>query len=204
METTFVTTSQPTHFLFEIESGDVPIPPGKLAYFQERLRNNIYHFVLTKFLEKEREGLYQGSPGAPARQRSRCRKPPSWRSRKLDLRHRLATSCLVLPRRNWRRPRFPSLNRAARNFVPPEGLESTSIHIGSQHVASAPCRNRSLARVCRRHVAQLDPNGGTNCRWSSSLKRLISSSVVPSAQSNNACSSRKSLPTPLSGGQRAA
>jgi hypothetical protein len=52
-----VTTSQPTHFMYEIEAGNIPIPPGKLAYFQERLRNRIYHFVLRRFFEAERNGL---------------------------------------------------------------------------------------------------------------------------------------------------
>lgn len=48
-----MTTSHQTSFLSEIASGE-PIPAGKLAYFQERTRNNLYHFVMTKFLEKER------------------------------------------------------------------------------------------------------------------------------------------------------
>lgn len=49
-----MTTSHQTHFLSEIASGD-RIPPGKLAYFQERTRNNLYDYVLTKFLQQERE-----------------------------------------------------------------------------------------------------------------------------------------------------
>lgn len=52
-----MSTFQQTHFLSEIEAGNVRIPPGKLAYFQERLRNRIYDFVLGKFFEAERNGL---------------------------------------------------------------------------------------------------------------------------------------------------
>lgn len=48
-----MTTSQ-TPFLSEIASGEA-IPAGTLAYFQARTRNNLYNFILTKFLEKERE-----------------------------------------------------------------------------------------------------------------------------------------------------
>ncbi|WP_342239605.1 hypothetical protein [Inquilinus sp. OTU3971] len=41
-------------FLSEIEdAGDIPIPSGKLAYFQARLKNKLYTHVLKKFLEKE-------------------------------------------------------------------------------------------------------------------------------------------------------
>jgi hypothetical protein len=52
-----MTTSRQAHFLSEIAAGD-PIPPGKLAYFQERTRNNLYNFVISRFLEREQtEGL---------------------------------------------------------------------------------------------------------------------------------------------------
>ncbi len=50
-----MTSSLKTSFLSEVATGDV-IPHGKLAYFQERQRNRVYNFVLTKFLEKERAG----------------------------------------------------------------------------------------------------------------------------------------------------
>jgi hypothetical protein len=53
-----MTTSQ-TPFLLEILNGD-PIPPGKRAYFQERLRNRIYCLILEEFIQKsESENLTQ-------------------------------------------------------------------------------------------------------------------------------------------------
>jgi hypothetical protein len=48
-----MTMSQKTAFLSEIASGN-RIPAGKLAYFQERTRNNLYNYVLTRFFEQER------------------------------------------------------------------------------------------------------------------------------------------------------
>lgn len=50
-------TTSPTakSFLSEIaESTRIPI--GTLAYFQARTRNNVYDFIISKFLEKERAG----------------------------------------------------------------------------------------------------------------------------------------------------
>ncbi len=49
------TSFRQTPFLSEIASGE-PIPHAKLAYFQERLRNRLYHFVVSKFLEEEKAG----------------------------------------------------------------------------------------------------------------------------------------------------
>lgn len=54
METTLAYTSQTTDILSDI-TGDA-IPPGKIAYFEARLRNALYHFILRKFLEKEASG----------------------------------------------------------------------------------------------------------------------------------------------------
>jgi hypothetical protein len=48
-----MTTSQRMSFLSEVVSG-APIPVNKRAYFQARLRNRLYDFVVTKFLERER------------------------------------------------------------------------------------------------------------------------------------------------------
>lgn len=48
-----MTTSQITPFLSELAAGE-SIPPNKLAFFQARLRNRLFHFVLVKFLEQER------------------------------------------------------------------------------------------------------------------------------------------------------
>jgi hypothetical protein len=50
-----------THILNEISAGhDGPqIPPAKLAYFQERLRERVFDFLLGKFLEAQSDGLTQ-------------------------------------------------------------------------------------------------------------------------------------------------
>lgn len=50
-------TSQ-TGFLSEILQGG-RIPPAKLAYFRERLRNRLHQFVLREFVARQREGLSQ-------------------------------------------------------------------------------------------------------------------------------------------------
>lgn len=50
-------TSQ-TSFLDEIERGET-IPLGKLAYLRERTRNALYDFIISKFLEAEKNGLSQ-------------------------------------------------------------------------------------------------------------------------------------------------
>jgi hypothetical protein len=50
-----VSTSRTTDFLSEIADGS-PIPAGKLAYFEARLRNELYNFVIGKFVEKEARG----------------------------------------------------------------------------------------------------------------------------------------------------
>jgi hypothetical protein len=55
-EMKFMSTSRKKPLLSEIKSGD-PLPPHTLAYFQERLKNRIFNYVLGKFLEAEREGL---------------------------------------------------------------------------------------------------------------------------------------------------
>jgi hypothetical protein len=47
--------------LKEIEAGHdgPPIPPAKLAYFQERLRGRIFDFILGIFLDEQKNGLTQ-------------------------------------------------------------------------------------------------------------------------------------------------
>ena len=45
-------TSQ-TSLLSEITNGE-SIPVGKLAYFRERQKNRLYDFIVSKFLEKEK------------------------------------------------------------------------------------------------------------------------------------------------------
>jgi hypothetical protein len=53
-----VTTSQ-THFLTELEAGHLgpPIPLGKRAYFQQRLRIRVFNFLLEKFIKAQSNGL---------------------------------------------------------------------------------------------------------------------------------------------------
>jgi hypothetical protein len=46
-----MTTSQ-IPYLYEIIHGEV-IPPGKRAYFQERLRNRLYNLILGEFVHKK-------------------------------------------------------------------------------------------------------------------------------------------------------
>ncbi len=50
-----MTTSSTPSFLSEIAGGG-PIPVGKRAYFQARLRNHLYDFVLREFLKMEGSG----------------------------------------------------------------------------------------------------------------------------------------------------
>lgn len=52
-----MTTSDQISFLYEIQERK-PISDGKLAFFQTRLKWNLYDFVLSKFVEmEEKEGL---------------------------------------------------------------------------------------------------------------------------------------------------
>lgn len=50
-----------TQLLKEIEAGHdgPPIPPAKLAYFQERLRGRVFDFILGLFLDEQTNGLTQ-------------------------------------------------------------------------------------------------------------------------------------------------
>ena len=55
-----MTSSPKTQFWFEIENLESQIPEGKLEYLRERFRNDLFDFVLRKFLEqRERRGLTQ-------------------------------------------------------------------------------------------------------------------------------------------------
>jgi hypothetical protein len=51
-----VTFSQTNSVLSQIEDSG-PIPSGTLAYLCERVRNNFFHYVMTKFREAESRGL---------------------------------------------------------------------------------------------------------------------------------------------------
>jgi hypothetical protein len=52
-------TIYPTPFLVEIAAGHSgpPIPAPKRAYFQQRLRNRVFYFILEKFTSAQKEGL---------------------------------------------------------------------------------------------------------------------------------------------------
>lgn len=50
-----MTTSRKGFSLSDITEDD-RIPAGTLAYFHSRTRNNIYDFIISKFLERERAG----------------------------------------------------------------------------------------------------------------------------------------------------
>ena len=55
-----MTSFPTTDFWSEIDDRDAVIPRGKLEYFRERLRNDLYDFVARKFLEeREKRGLSQ-------------------------------------------------------------------------------------------------------------------------------------------------
>ena len=55
-----MTLSQKIDFWSEIEDLDERIPAGKLEYLREKFRNDLYNFVLRKFLEeRESRGLNQ-------------------------------------------------------------------------------------------------------------------------------------------------
>ncbi len=53
-----MTTSQ-TQFFSELVSGHTgpPIPESKRVYFQTRLRNRVFNFILNKFLDESKNGL---------------------------------------------------------------------------------------------------------------------------------------------------
>ncbi len=65
----FINTLKPTSFLFEITERK-PIPLNKLAYFQARLRYNLYDFIVSKFKEMEKE---QGLTKAELARRIGCK-----------------------------------------------------------------------------------------------------------------------------------
>jgi hypothetical protein len=52
-------TSSQTHFLTEIGAGHYgpPIPTPKRAYFQQRLRNRVFNFLVEKFIAAQDKGL---------------------------------------------------------------------------------------------------------------------------------------------------
>ena len=52
-------TVSPRPLLTEIAAGHsgAPIPPAKLAYIQQRLRNRMFNLLLEKFLEGQKTGL---------------------------------------------------------------------------------------------------------------------------------------------------
>lgn len=57
-----MTTSQ-TQFFTELTAGHTgpPIPQGERAYFQARLRNRVFNFILEKFMDEQKNGLTKAS-----------------------------------------------------------------------------------------------------------------------------------------------
>lgn len=49
-------TTPQTSFLSEIESNQA-IPLGKLAYLRERTRNRLYDFIVSRFIERSKDGF---------------------------------------------------------------------------------------------------------------------------------------------------
>jgi hypothetical protein len=56
-------TISPTPFLAEIAAGcsGPPIPASKRAYFQQRLRNRVFNFLLERFISAQKEGMSKAS-----------------------------------------------------------------------------------------------------------------------------------------------
>jgi hypothetical protein len=59
-----MTTSQ-TQFFSELEAGHSgpPIPEAKRVYFQARLRNRLFNFILDRFVEEQKNGLTKAKLG---------------------------------------------------------------------------------------------------------------------------------------------
>jgi hypothetical protein len=132
-----VTTSRPTHFLSEIEAGNVRIPPGKLAYFQERLRNRIYNFVISRFFEAERNGLTKallarrlGSD--PAVVSRLLGAPGNWT---LDT---VSNLLLGIAAEELKPASSSVLNRKPRNFLAPEWLQTANLGWIAESQAQTP------------------------------------------------------------------
>ena len=60
-----MTMSRQNAFLSELAAGHSgpPIPLEKRAYFQTRLRNRLFNFILEKFLEQQKNGLTKAALG---------------------------------------------------------------------------------------------------------------------------------------------
>jgi hypothetical protein len=118
-------TSQQTSFLYEIGAG-LPIPIEKRAYFQARLLNRIYGFILNRFLEQERShGLTK------AELARRIGKRPETVSRLLGApgNWELETISDLLLGINGEELEFSAssvLSRATRNYVGPDWIKVPS------------------------------------------------------------------------------
>jgi hypothetical protein len=118
-----MTTSRPTSFLYEIGAG-LPIPIEKRAYFQARLLNRIYAFVLKRFLEQEQlQGLTK------AELARRIGKRPETITRLLGApgNWELETISDLLLGISGEELEFSAssvLNRKARNYIGPEWIRS--------------------------------------------------------------------------------
>lgn len=126
-ETRSMTTSRQTSFLSEVASEDAVIPAGKRAYLQERLRNNLFNFVIAKFLEREEAGFTKARLARrigydPARVSRLLGAPGNWTIDTVsDLLVGISAEELV--------PASQSLlDRPARNFTRPVWLESATLN----------------------------------------------------------------------------
>ncbi len=113
------------------------IPAGKLAYFQERLRNRIYNFVLGRFFEAERNGLTKallarrlGSD--PAVVSRLLGAPGNWT---LDT---VSNLLLGIAAEELEPASSSVLNRLPRNFVAPEWLQTPAFEWIAQSQAQPP------------------------------------------------------------------
>ena len=137
-------TSHKTPFLSEIEAGNVRIPPHKLAYFQARLRNNIYDFVVEKFLENERRGeitkaLIGKRLGTdPARISRLLGAPGNWTLNTIsDLLLGIAAEELKLDS-------VPLFNRESRNYREPDWLSRVTQVASQVNQADSQTTPRSV------------------------------------------------------------
>ena len=78
-------TSQ-MQLLNEISAGhDGPqIPPAKLAYFQERLRDHVFDFIIGLFLREQKNGLNKAKLGRRIGKRAEVVESPAWWTKQFD------------------------------------------------------------------------------------------------------------------------
>lgn len=126
MEPILETTSQPKHFLFELEDQEATIPEGKLEYLRARTRNNLYAYIIRKFWEQEaKSGLTKAKLARridcdPGRLNKLLGAPGNWTIATVsDLLVGIAAEELD-PRSE------PILGRGRRNYTGPTWLEQSA------------------------------------------------------------------------------